>query len=155
MEAVRRILAAGVLVAVAGAIAPLSPGVRKAIGTALSLCFLLTLLSPAVLRAVPDLFSPLPETDPPEATEALTDALRAGVEDGITEDLCARFSLFPTGVRVTAKADYADGEITVKTVSVRLLGRNITADAVGLMRYCRENYGAACEILYGAEEETE
>lgn len=146
MEYIRTVLLTAVLVCFAGAIAPASPKLQRALGIVLSVLFLSVLLTPTGLASLWEAFTVPPAEEEVQTPEMLEAAWRKGIEEGITKDLTDRFSLSPSGLTVRVLTAEREGERVIQKVTVRCSGSNILADHTGIIRYIESAYGAESEV---------
>lgn len=144
MEYFSAALSSLALVSVASLLAPQRESVRRAALSALSLILLLLLIPKGELDL--HALSPLPEAEPPPVSEEYEAVWREGVEKGIANDLCERFSLSPDGISAHATLSFEETEIRLSALSLTLSGKNATADATGILRYIEKSYGVYAKI---------
>ena len=133
------------LVSIASLFAPTQERLRRAVLSALSI-LLLFMLIPKEEIDLSDLFSIQEEPSTPEASEEYTAAWREGVESGIERDLSERFSLSPDGVTASCQLAFGEESVEIRSLSLRLSGKNATADATGILLYLEKSYGVYASI---------
>ena len=133
-------------VAAVGLLAPGSEKIARALRSAAAAVMLFALLSPLASMDLEGLFTP-PARDPFASVEGAgwRDALKQGLEEGIQEDIAARFSL---GVEVCVTQD-EEGRPTALTVYLER--KDLFEDAVGISHYVKDTYGVECEIRFKEE----
>ena len=143
MEYFASALAALSLVSFASLFAPKGEKTRRAVLSALSLV-LLFLLIPRGEFALGDLFS-FEEATPP-SSEEYEAVFCEGVEKGIEDDLCDRFSLEKDEIKASCTLAFGNEAITLSALSLTLSGKNAAADVTGILRYIEKSYGVHAEI---------
>ena len=86
------------------------------------------------------------EDEPPPISEEYEAVWKEGVENGIKSDLCERFSLSRDAISANATLAFDETEIKLCALSLTLSGKNVTADATGILRYIEESYGVYAKI---------
>ena len=148
MEYFSAALCALALIALASLLLPSREGVRRAALSALSLLLLFMLIPWQGIDLESILSFPEAESAPTTSEEYVA-VWKEGVENGITLDLCDRFSLVPSGITVDLTLSFED-EVKITALSLTLSGKNATADATGMLLYLEECYGVYAKIHLNA-----
>lgn len=145
MEYAKAALSAISLISIASALAPSREGLRRATLSAFSV-ILLVLLIPRGELDFSSLFS-FGEADiPEESAPAYSEAWKAGVENGIRDDISSRFSLDKEDIAVSCTLLFEENEVEITHLSLTLSGDGVRADATGMLRYIEKNYGVFAEL---------
>ncbi len=145
MEYLSTALACAVFISLAALLAPARESVRRACLSAFSVVFLLALIPKDMdLSFEGLLFAPV-DTEY-EAGEDYRETWREGIEEGLLYDLCASFSLEKDHIAIESRVSHTENEVRIDYLSVTLTGKNVYADATGMVRYIEKNYGCASEI---------
>ena len=146
MEYLTSFLSAAALISVASALAPAKEGVRRAVLSAFSVILLFLLIPRGGELSLHDLFSFTEESTVTEAAPVLGEAWKAGVENGIRDDLCQKYDLSADEVSVACTLKNEENTVTVTHLSLTLSGKSALADATGMLLYIEKNYGTYAEI---------
>lgn len=130
---------------------------KRGVRFAISLAVLVVLLSP-LAEGWPDGFFDVEADGAGEkAAEAgtafLAEAEEEALAEGLAVCLASKFGLSSDSLAVTLTAERAaDGQtVRIRTLTLHLYGRGMTADAVGMRALLLRETGVECEVLYHGE----
>ncbi len=145
MEYLSTALACAVFISLAALLAPVRESVRRACLSAFSVVFLFALIPKDTNFSLEDLLFAPADTEY-EVGEEYREVWREGIEEGLVYDLCASFSLEKEHIAIESRVSHTEGEVRIDYLAVTLTGKNIYADATGMVRYIEKNYGCTSEI---------
>lgn len=145
MEYFTSALSAISLFSLATALAPSREGIRRAVLSAFSVILLLLLIPRGELD-LSSLLSFDTQEVPEESAPAYSEAWQSGVENGIRDDICQRFSLKKEDVSVHCTLCFSESEVKIAHLSLTLSGGGALSDATGMLLYIEESYGVYAEI---------
>lgn len=151
MEYFKAAVAALALVSIASALAPAREGVRRATLSALSVILLLLLIPRTGALDLSSLFTWDSDSTTTDSAPVYSEAWQAGVENGIRDDLSARFSLPRESVSVAASLAFTEEEVKITHLSLTLSGDAALGDATGMLLYIEKSYGVYAEIHLKAQ----
>lgn len=138
-------LASAVFISLAALFAPTREGPRRACLSALSVLLLLALIPRNAELPLKELFL-WEKGDEYTAGSLYYGAWQEGIEEGIKRDLCAAFDLEARNAKIECSVVHKGGEVTIQALSLTLTGKNIYADATGLVRYIERHYGCEAAV---------
>ena len=68
------------------------------------------------------------------------------VEQGLTDELCTRFSVSRENISLSAETEKTDNGIIIKRVEINLSGADVSANVPAIIAYIEESCSAICEV---------